>query len=320
MTRRGGGAHVPVLSASESAAIPSVSYLAGFLDADGCFTSAPIRGGNARSPRLNAVGVHPAPLDAAKARWGGSMGCYGSGNAAGRDLWSWTVSGLRLDAALDDLDAHLLMKRPEAQVIRDWRCYGGRFRDEKGRWRAEHGPDAWKSLHEELTRLNSRGADTPVPELPTELPTPPPEYLAGMVDGDGCIQASRTGKISLAICTVPPLVPTVAHMRWGGTLGQYGRRQGNPNARPAWVWRISGRSAVAAIEELRPHLLIKRAQASVALGLADLVDVGNLRTMTDLARSQRDVLVDALSALNRRGKPSPTAAIYELLNDADGAE
>lgn len=280
----------------------TVDYLAGFLDADGCFTASAIRGGRAWSPRLTASGVHPAPMEEAKDRWGGSLNRYDSCKARGRPVWLWAAGGSSLDAALADLDGHLMMRAESASIITEWRQYGGKFRDERGRWRNAGGHAEQTRMHARLKELNRRGHGAAIDEdVPAVVPDLSPEYLAGMIDGDGAITAASNGKVSVAICTVPALIPAAAQRRWGGTLGRYEHHDGN--SRPAWVWRISGRSAVPALEELRPHLLVKRAQASLALGLCDLVDADRSRILTLAQKEQRAVLTASLRRLNRRGRP-----------------
>lgn len=283
-----------------------LDYLAGFIDADGCFSAAEIRNGTAASPRLQAVGVYSAPLVLARSAWGGSINGPYAGPGNRRSVWSWNVAGRALDAALADLDGRIVVKREAAEILREWRTYGGRHRDENGRWRGVDSRDRWAPLMDRLRVLNGRGAGAAVSELPKTLAPVSTAYLAGMVDGDGTVSADDRGKPYVAIVCVPPIAPALAHARWGGSLGQY--KQQNSNARPAWAWRAQGEDVREVAADLYPHLRVKAAQASLVVALLDLrkargktAPTAKGLNLSDDDRSNRSVLVGALRALNQRG-------------------
>lgn len=283
-----------------------LDYLAGFLDADGCFYAAEIRNGAASQPRLAAAGVYPAPLMLARSTWGGSVNGPYEAPGCRRATWSWAVTGRSLDAALSDLTGRLVVKREGAEILAEWRTYGGRHRDERGRWRGTDSRERWEPLMNRLRVLNERGSAAHVADIPEDIEAVSTAYLAGMIDGDGTVSTDARGKPHIAIACVPPIAPAMAHARWGGSLARYASR--TPNARPAWVWRVSGEAVRAVAADIYPHLRVKAAQAALVTALLDLqkargrsAGVAKGINLSNDDRTDRDVLVAALRSLNQRG-------------------
>lgn len=94
------------------------------------------------------------------------------------------------------------------------------------------------------------------------------EWCAGFIDGDGCIQVdkSRTKgrkhvgySLNIQACQIS-LLPLVALKEaLGGSITEHGKASKANNR--IWSWWVSGKEAFAAVEKLRPYLLLKRAQA-----------------------------------------------------------
>jgi hypothetical protein len=96
---------------------------------------------------------------------------------------------------------------------------------------------------------------TPGPKLTDELRG----YLAGYVDGEGCIRISSSGSPTLEITSTFPYTLRLFHSIYGGTLDDCPAR--NAAHRHAFRWRIYGDSAMAVLDDLMEHLQEKRIQA-----------------------------------------------------------
>lgn len=99
-----------------------------------------------------------------------------------------------------------------------------------------------------------------------------PDYIAGFLDGEGCIQIVKQRKsdrlswsyrLSVEVThTYEPIVQAL-HKRYGGVFGQY-----KPNAlrrKRAYYWHATGTRAKVVLEEVAPLLLEKQPQAHLAL-------------------------------------------------------
>jgi hypothetical protein len=119
------------------------------------------------------------------------------------------------------------------------------------------------------------------PIEPTVVPTALDyAYIAGVVDGEGCIQISafagkvgRTGKrgstyheLRLSIVnTNEPLIRYI-QARFGGG---FSKRKVNANRRTCAEWRIHGVRAAKCLRHLLPYLIVKRAEALIAIEMAE---------------------------------------------------
>lgn len=105
-------------------------------------------------------------------------------------------------------------------------------------------------------------------------------YLAGVIDSDGCIRvekANNNGRsrdsvsyhVILTIAQVEMQAVRLAEEVFGGYL--LFPKPKNERSRPMVRWTAKSQKAAAALQELRPFLRIKGAQADNALALAALV-------------------------------------------------
>lgn len=107
-----------------------------------------------------------------------------------------------------------------------------------------------------------------------ELETIELAYLAGIIDGEGCISVSYTyGKnkpypralLKVAMCDKAPI--NALKLFFGGRVEPqkvYGPQ------RPQWIWRVHGAQARGILTLLLPYLRVKGPQAELALELQSL--------------------------------------------------
>jgi hypothetical protein len=155
-------------------------------------------------------------------------------------------------------------------------------------------------------------------------------YMAGILDGEGClgIYAShykpgyfrtykkRNSEISTRRVSLRPLYGCRIQVtncdrrlmdwivdRFGGTVHNNGRREGI--AKTAWKWLLCGHKAQEKLLlGVLPYLVLKREQALILLEF--------IRMNGEYDPAKRQVFVDRLKILNRRGVPqeanTPTAS------------
>jgi hypothetical protein len=126
-------------------------------------------------------------------------------------------------------------------------------------------------------------------------------YLAGILDGEGCISA-RQGKRGIDFRVVVGNV-SLALMEWltsryGGTV--YPTKTKSPRHQPFWIWKCSRTEGVECLRAALPYLVVKREQAELFIALTELSSEargGRRATPDNLIR--RSVIMTKLSALKK---------------------
>lgn len=94
-------------------------------------------------------------------------------------------------------------------------------------------------------------------------------YVAGIVDGEGCIglNINRAGKsksyrIKISVSNTNEWVCQWLRLCFGGCVSKSIVRG---NRKPQWTWFISGNKALACLGVIYPYLHIKKPQAEIAI-------------------------------------------------------
>lgn len=113
-------------------------------------------------------------------------------------------------------------------------------------------------------------------------------YLAGFIDGEGCIRLNR-GCVTLSVTNTyyPQLLELKAV--FGGNTYDHMPRKGK--RRQSFKWVITGAQARLAIKRLYPYLVEKKPQAYIALSLHEFpkntpMRAAMERTLTGLKRAK----------------------------------
>lgn len=140
------------------------------------------------------------------------------------------------------------------------------------------------------------------------------EYLAGFIDGEGCIGIyNKGGAYHQGIVVVEGVDKSpLEHLyeRYGGSLrGPVVKQEGY---RPIWRWEVRARAALRRlVSDLEPHLLIKHKQIHVLVDFLRETEktlpphtstCENTLRERKLMLERRLKLVAKMSKLNRRGK------------------
>lgn len=149
-------------------------------------------------------------------------------------------------------------------------------------------------------------------------------YLAGIIDGEGCIGVSRTSynrglQLELAIGNTD-----VRLMDWlldkVGIGWKYVYQPKMPRAKLSYRWAVSGGAAAMLLVQVLPYLVIKRDQALLAMEFQSLCP-GRGRNTTIEARQRQTAIADEIRAMHgnqgrvvaRRRKIASSAAASSAL-------
>ncbi len=132
-------------------------------------------------------------------------------------------------------------------------------------------------------------------------------YIAGFLDGEGCISLGRvhcydknantTYLLRVQICNTSPGV-----MDWIALKVGYAnvckKKKRNEHYKDIWVWGLSGRRAIDLLEQLYPYLKVKKLQAEVAFEFSKTIAYPGQSKLDDKVLIFRKGLKQRMSALN----------------------
>ncbi len=105
------------------------------------------------------------------------------------------------------------------------------------------------------------------------LPVVDVAYLAGIIDGEGCISITKpTNKCPSSICGLVVLVANTNEpiIDWiQSTFGgnKKAKKRNNDRAKVCYTWLLQGYAAEALLEAVLPYLRVKKVQGQLGLGL-----------------------------------------------------
>jgi hypothetical protein len=135
-------------------------------------------------------------------------------------------------------------------------------------------------------------------------------YLAGLVDGEGCITAfhrkaysekrerhpSATGGIRIAMCA-PELIQWICSVAGVGKVYLLPARK--KTHKDCWLWQPGLQGSARFSEAILPHLRLKRRQATLLIELAQIKAQSRRGKQKNLERQQ--AIVREIQVLNKRG-------------------
>lgn len=145
-------------------------------------------------------------------------------------------------------------------------------------------------------------------------------YLAGVIDGEGCIairKSKRTGSCKSTRYAAAVTVGNTSRVLIEQLVGTFGvgcvtYRYPTKTKRACYLWSLSSRGARDVLRAVQPYLIVKREQAAVLLEFIDNFDSfkgarpgkkgGQLVSPEELAR--REHLYQQIRTLNRVGPRS----------------
>lgn len=150
-------------------------------------------------------------------------------------------------------------------------------------------------------------------------------YVAGLVDGEGCISIMKSGRHHAPVVTIGMTKVALPILRklnaeWGGIVDMH--RPKTDKWAEAWRWMLHGQACGPFLRRIQPHLHLKREQCEVALALVDLRDslvpTGESRAKwTQEASNRSRLMKDQMRELNAKGpsQGTPSGWIARLVGD-----
>lgn len=152
------------------------------------------------------------------------------------------------------------------------------------------------------------------------------EYAAGLVDGEGCISLSLSGKRTLP--TFHPRVDigmgekalpllTKMQLAYGGSIRR--TRPATTRWQAAWTWSVFGPAAAGFLRIIRHGLLLKREQADLLIEFQERLSrergsqAKNTR-WSDSLRAEGQRVYDRIQTLNMKGPAAETDWVATLVN------
>ena len=137
-------------------------------------------------------------------------------------------------------------------------------------------------------------------------------YMAGIIDGEGCILIGRKSqgkgkspRLTLIVNIVNTnewLIQWIK-MQFGGNIRN--RFPPNPNAKMIWTWRVESKKAMELLKLVLPYLQIKRPQAELAIQFQSRKRFrgGTLiqRSLTDEEKALNEANQILMHKYNKRG-------------------
>ena len=133
-------------------------------------------------------------------------------------------------------------------------------------------------------------------------------YLAGMIDGEGCIQVirgtsrhHRTGaehRLNVSLSGTAPTFPRWLQARWQGNVHRKPRK--TASGRSVWMWSVGSIQARDFLSSVLPFLTLKREEAQLALEFQATCKWrrGGFPRLTDEDMALRDGYRFALQAMH----------------------
>jgi hypothetical protein len=139
-------------------------------------------------------------------------------------------------------------------------------------------------------------------------------YIAGLVDGEGCVTLYGTGDkraVHRMACFAPKLViemtdhDLIVWLREQTGVGSIHRHvPKNLRAKIRYRWQVKGQQAVTLLRHLIPWLRLKKQHAELLFAFASTVTKRCKSGLTQKVITRREVLVAGIRQLNHRGRPT----------------
>ena len=143
-----------------------------------------------------------------------------------------------------------------------------------------------------------------------------PEYIAGIIDGEGCVsiyhQEKKCGKIyfsynvRIMIGMTDDRVIKILQEQYGGSIWEQKQREGWKNSK---TWYLTGKKVEGFLNDILPFLIIKKDQARLALELREHINkrkrtrkgFRGLRSIDKCEMEYRKRMKDKMHVLNKKG-------------------
>jgi hypothetical protein len=149
----------------------------------------------------------------------------------------------------------------------------------------------------------------------TQLSETDKAYLAGIIDGEGCITVCKGAKYDNRVVTVAVVMNDreavdMLFAAFGGCFFEV--KKSNPKWNDSFRWAVKQRKAKIALEAVLPYLRVKDRQARLALEfISSFTHIGGRATVEQ--RERQCQLHQQISSLNQREESARFSSSTSLL-------
>ena len=149
------------------------------------------------------------------------------------------------------------------------------------------------------------------------------EYVAGFVDGEGCISLVHNGThktvtLRISVANTNEEIMQTLHSQFGGYLSKATAHKNKPHWKSRYCWELNNTQAAQLLYKIKDYLVVKRKQAALAIEFLEYkVAVGNtiylensgkedverkfVKNKTEEMDKLENVFKERMHALNKRG-------------------
>lgn len=133
-------------------------------------------------------------------------------------------------------------------------------------------------------------------------------YIAGIIDGEGCVFARKvTSRNTVGVqgginvtSTSPELLKELQSLTMLGLVGIARDTREKPKWKTAWRWDIGQQAAAVLLRQITPYIRLKKTQAELLMELAELKQKSTTQNQFNIQRQFE--IVEIMQRLNKRGK------------------
>ena len=296
--------------------------MAGMIDAEGCIAIArdTYRKTVAHRLQVSVAGTEQVLFDWLTENFGGFVCNVKRYNEKHTPGFQWYVTQQTAADLLERVLPYLVIKTGQADVAS--RFIGDRVKLEQSGDDRDNEIARRERCYQEMAELNRKGVNYDVDVMPTRGKLTPDQidldYLAGMVDGDGCVMLGKSNKrrrngsvfpkheLKLIVTNTSDALVRWLSSRFGGhcVITQH-----NSRWKTKIDWKLSGAQAASVLELIGPSLLIKGEQASIAQSFINdmqRLTRGSSKSDMDLEINRRESLYQRMRDLNQCGDAAAT--------------
>lgn len=137
-------------------------------------------------------------------------------------------------------------------------------------------------------------------------------YTAGFFDADGCVGIYTKGEKGYSYPSFR-LIVTITQKQWMSIFWDWKERWGGhfSDSSEAWRWQIYSRGACQFLQDVLPHLRVKRDQAKLAIKFQQQMK-NHTGKLSDEERGQQRTMSEILKSMKRYDQPVPQELLEKV--------
>lgn len=289
----------------------TLSYLAGYIDGDGCFFLKKDKNPIKYRAYLVISSTNIEVLKFFKDTFGGSIYICTARKEHWKRSYHWNIRGKFALEITEQMLEFLTEKKSDALIFMDYiqkSCINHKQElIQKMKNNRDQDREINESVVEQIKQTKTIGVSN-------ELDYP---YFAGFIDAECCLGVSKykpkngpnfTYKIILQCQNTNPIIFFWLMERFGGSISHVKRNIKNPNHRDQIIWNISAAKLSAVLPKILPFLRSKKSVCEKLIELYNTnIPIGISRKTQEfkdsyaLILAKRDKIVDDIHKLNSKG-------------------